>query len=128
MAGKRIDSNQNEIVGHLERFGIQVIRLSDVGRDRPDLIVCENEIWVFIEVKRPNGKISRGQVRWHATARGWSGIATDREEALNLARYPNAFALNRTEKRRLREWLDNHDDKQLSIDLFRLIVKGRVNP
>jgi len=66
----RKDANHNEIARAFERMGCDVLDLSGVGKDCPDLLVRVRAIdrWMLVEVKTPKGRIKPGQAafaeRW----------------------------------------------------------------
>ena len=70
MRAKRVDANHAEIKRAFERLGCDVLDLSGVGRDCPDLLVRVRAIdrWMLVEVKTPKGRIRPGQAafaeRW----------------------------------------------------------------
>lgn len=67
---KRVDANHQEIKRAFERMGCDVLDLSGVGKDCPDLLVRVRSIdrWILVEVKTPKGRLKPGQV---AFAQRW---------------------------------------------------------
>lgn len=70
MRAKRVDANHQEIKRAFERMGCDVLDLSGVGKDCPDLLVRVRAIdrWMLVEVKTAKGRIKPGQAafaeRW----------------------------------------------------------------
>ena len=66
----RVDDNQKDIVRALRAHGCSVESLAAVGRGVPDLLVGHAERNLLLEVKRPGGRLTKDQVRWHGA---WGG-------------------------------------------------------
>ena len=79
---KRVDANQPEIVQALRRVGASVHSLAGVGCGCPDLAVGYRGVTYLLEVKGCRGKLTPGQVEWHAEWRGQVAIVRSIDEAL----------------------------------------------
>ena len=95
--GNRTDANQADIIEELERLpGCQVIDLSAVGSDVPDLLVGFRRQWVLMEVKTANGELSPGQEEFKRDARGPVVVVRSPVEAVDAliratADYPKYY-------------------------------------
>lgn len=58
--GRRKDKNQNELVSVLQSMGVQVIDLSQVGDDVPDVLLICNGVLYFAEIKNPENWYGKG--------------------------------------------------------------------
>jgi hypothetical protein len=84
--GNRQDSNHDDCKLQLSMLpGSQVIDMSGMGDDFPDLILGLRAQWFFVEVKTASGRLSKGQKIFHATAVGPTAVVRDREDCLDLA-------------------------------------------
>lgn len=80
------DSNQNAIVAILREEGCQVYDASGVGDGFPDLVVCRNGETALVEVKGPNGKLTKGQREFFGWWKGDKYVVTNELEARAVAR------------------------------------------
>lgn len=65
----------------LERIGCMVYDAHRVG-EIPDLIVGYRGCTMLLEVKTPNGKMKRDQIKWHREWRGHSCVVRSPMEAI----------------------------------------------
>ena len=89
----RTDANQQEIVDALRSAGASVECLHAAGKGVPDLLVGYHgnrggSLYIthnlLMEVKMPDGKLNKRQVKWHAEWRGQVAVVRSVEEALAL--------------------------------------------
>ncbi len=62
------DAIEREVIDTVVRIGGTVIPLNI--RDGPDLVIGFRKVNFLIELKRPKGKLSKGQVGFHCMWRG----------------------------------------------------------
>lgn len=79
---KRVDANQAEIVDALRKVGATVQSLHEVGMSCPDLLVGFRGFNFLLEIKGKQGKLSPGQILWHALWRGQVSTVRTVDEAL----------------------------------------------
>ena len=80
------DANERAIVEALRWVGCAVQTLEQ-GKGCPDLLVCdETGRLVLMEVKQPGEKLTKAQVKWHATWPGKVYVVHTPEEALAAVR------------------------------------------
>jgi hypothetical protein len=63
--GKRKDKNQNELVSILNRMGVEVIDLSQVGDNVPDTLLLSAGVLSFAEIKNPKTWYGKGGLNDH---------------------------------------------------------------
>jgi hypothetical protein len=84
----KVDANQGAICDALRAKGAQVWSLASMGNGFPDLLVrvpgMGARAWFLLEVKRPGGKLTDSQVRWHANNPGVAQVVTSEAEAVAL--------------------------------------------
>jgi len=121
MRAKRTDSNQASIVKDLRELGFQVV-VTNLGDDYPDLMVGSKGTWTLIEIKKPDGDFTRGQLEFLADARGPIGYATDTGEAIGLI-YGDHLTLG--QRIHISQWLiKNPDQQSLSVKKLRKLVNA----
>ena len=81
---KRADANQAEIVEALREVGVSVLILSQVGGGCPDLLIGWQGKNHLIEVKAPNGDLSKRQKEFFDNWRGRTYIVRSVDEVLEL--------------------------------------------
>ncbi len=62
----RVDANQVEIVEAFRAHGCDVLHTHQLGKGAPDLFVAFSGIWLAIEVKAQQGKLTEAQERLYA--------------------------------------------------------------
>ena len=84
MNAKKIDSNQTEIVSWLRGIGALVYSTASLGKGFPD-IVCgyRGEIYLF-EIKTPEGKLTRDEVKFHEQWFGYVHVVRSISEVKNV--------------------------------------------
>lgn len=114
--GKKTDRSQQQIVKDLRASGIQVEILSE-GCNKPDLLCGYNGVWALIEIKESDGSVKRGQLKFLSEAKGSVGVATNYEDAYNMAVTQKGCLLER-EKKLIDQWLVTHEEKTISVKKF----------
>jgi hypothetical protein len=77
-----VDNTHVEIVKALRKIGAWVLSLAAIGNGCPDLLVAFRGVWILLEVKSPEGKLSAGQVAWHAAVPAPVFVVTSAAEAV----------------------------------------------
>ena len=114
---KRTDKSQADIVADLRKCGIHTL-VTNMGDDFPDIITGHKQ-WVLIEIKEPDGDVSRGQVRFIVDSSCPVGVAVGCDEAKALAVDPDAHAITHEQKNALAKWLVKHPyQESVSIKKF----------
>jgi hypothetical protein len=90
----KTDSNQNDVVNALRRFGASVQSLAATGKGVPDLLVGYRGINYLIEVKDGNKPpsarlLTEDQLRWHQNWLGLVHIVKSTDEALKILQDKN---------------------------------------
>ena len=118
---KRTDSNQASIVKDLRKAKFQVI-VTNMGDDFPDLIAAFASHWVMLEIKKPDGDFTRGQLQFLADAGAPVGFATDTNEAAKMI---TCGYLRPAQKAEIAVWLVKNPDQQtLSVKKLRKLVNA----
>jgi len=118
---KRTDKSQSAIVKQLRQRGAQVI-VTNFGNDFPDLLIGLAH-WSLVEIKEADGDLSRGQLQFLSDAKGRVGVATNFDDALEIAAGVGHLTL--LQKEAITKWLYlNHSQQSLSVrKFFKLIGK-----
>lgn len=117
---KRTDGNQAEIVSHLRSCGIQVI-VTNMGDDFPDLLCGSAAGWTLLEVKQPDGCLTRGQLAFISDSRGKVAVVTEKREA--STRLWSEDFITAKQRDLIAEWLiRNPDQEKLRVTKFRKII------
>ena len=124
MRAKRTDKSQAEIVRELRKRGVQVI-VTNFGNDFPDLLCGRHGQWFLIEIKEKDGDLSRGQLEFLAEANGYTGVATDADEAFYII---EAWGhLSRAKQVILSKWLIRNPSQQsLSVKKFTALMQIQI--
>ena len=77
----KVDSNQPEIVEAFRKMGCDVLHTHQLGKGYPDLFVAYSGIWLAIEVKGQQGKLTEAQETLYGTLRTRPRIVRDVTEA-----------------------------------------------
>ena len=85
LQGKR-DANEPENIAALEAVGATVEQIP-TGRGVPDLLVGYKGKCYLLEVKMPNGKLNKKQVKWHGNWKGQCCVVRNAQEALDAIGY-----------------------------------------
>jgi Holliday junction resolvase len=80
--GAKRDDNEVEIVNALRAIGASVAYLSSKGI--PDLLVCFKNKLYLMEVKKPKGKLTIDQIKFHDNWNGDIHIVRTAEEAIKI--------------------------------------------
>jgi len=121
MRAKRTDKNQADIVRDLRLAGVQVL-VTNFGDDFPDLLCGWRGKWTLLEIKKPDGDITRGQLEFARDAKGNIGIATTTDEACNVL-FGNT--LTSSQQTKIATWLiKNPDQQSLSVKKLRKLVNA----
>ena len=65
------DENHKEMLAAARSWGYGVVDLGRVGAGVPDTLISKGFFGVLVEIKKPKGKVSDRQKKWHAD---WVGI------------------------------------------------------
>ena len=89
MAGKRIDSNQPEIVAYLRKLGCHVAITSMVGKGFPDIVVSHLGVTVLVEIKDgakvPSArKLTIDEEKFKAAYQGYYAIVESTDDCIKL--------------------------------------------
>ena len=89
MAGKRIDSNQNEVVRTLRDLGCHVAITSMVGKGFPDIVVSHLGVTVLVEIKdgkKPPSerKLTKDEEKFKGAYQGWYQIVESADDCQKL--------------------------------------------
>lgn len=83
----RVDDNQAEIVETFRKAGFSVFDTSGIGRGFPDLILGRNSYTWLVEIKMPEGKLNKKQIKFHQEWKGCAiAIIRSVEEAVEFSR------------------------------------------
>jgi Holliday junction resolvase len=80
--GAKRDDNEVEIVNALRAIGASVAHLSSKGI--PDLLVSFKNKLYLIEVKKPKGKLTPDQIKFHENWKGEIHIVRTVQEAIEI--------------------------------------------
>lgn len=80
--GAKRDENELEIVNALRAIGASVAHLSSKGI--PDLLVCFRNKLYLMEVKKPKGKLTLDQIKFHENWKGEIHIVRTAHEAIEI--------------------------------------------
>jgi Holliday junction resolvase len=80
--GAKRDDNEVEIVNALRAIGASVAHLSSKGI--PDLLVCFRNKLYLMEVKKPKGKLTPDQIKFHENWNGDIYIVRTAQEAIEI--------------------------------------------
>ncbi len=64
MTAKRVDANQAAIVAALRECGAVVHDTHELGKGFPDILVGWRGAWHPMEVKMPDGRITKDEIAW----------------------------------------------------------------
>lgn len=118
---KKTDRSQPTIVKELRQRGTQVI-ITNFGNDFPDLLIGGGVNWSLVEIKEPDGDLSRGQLEFLANAQGRVGVATDIDTAFAIAH--GIGYLSVLQKDEIGKWLiRNPTQKSLSVRKFFKVIE-----
>jgi Holliday junction resolvase len=81
---RKTDCNHRQIVSALRKIGCKVMDLSRVGHGCPDLIAMLGYRLRFLECKRPGGKLTEDQKKWHADWHNHVCVVETPEEAIRV--------------------------------------------
>jgi hypothetical protein len=88
LRAKRVDNNQKEIIGALERIGCTVTDTSGAGHGFPDLVVGYRYRNYLLEIKSEARKhpknLTPAQRIFHGIWRGQVDIVTTAEQAIKI--------------------------------------------
>ena len=89
MAGKRIDANQNEIVGALRDLGCHVAITSSLGNGFPDIVVSNLGVTVLVEIKdgskSPSRRVlTKDEEKFRDDFQGWYQIVESTDDCIKL--------------------------------------------
>ena len=121
---KKVDRSQSGIVKALRKIGAQVI-VTNYGQDFPDLLCGYGGHWKLLEVKEPDGDVSRGQLEFIRDSTGYVQIVTNDNEAIN-AMFPGCEGFNRYEKNKITEWLIRNPNQETIRVQKLLTMIGRL--
>jgi len=80
--GAKRDENEVEIVHALRAVGASVAHLSSKGI--PDLLVSFRNKLYLMEVKKPKGKLTADQIKFHESWKGEIHIVRTAQEAIEI--------------------------------------------
>jgi len=80
--GAKRDDNEVEIVNALRAIGASVAHLSSKGI--PDLLVSFKNKLYLMEVKKPKGKLTIDQIKFHESWKGDIHIVRSAQEAIEI--------------------------------------------
>ena len=86
----RRDANHSEIVNALRGIGASVLDLADVGNGGPDIAVGLRGETFLLEIKTPQGKMTRDEMNFMAEWRGHYMIVRNVEQAIDAVTNPQA--------------------------------------
>lgn len=124
---KKTDGNQVEIVNALRKHGVQVV-ITNFGESFPDLLCGYGRSWSLLEVKQPDGDLSRGQLEWLSNAKGRVAVVTTPDEAVDAAinGIHSKHTLFLNSGFQLEQWLiKNPNQQSLRVSRFRRIINGK---
>jgi hypothetical protein len=121
---KSLDANHNDVKGHLEENGCEVIDCSAIG-GIVDLLVYypPKSLTTFLEVKIPGCRaaFTKPQLRWISGTRWPVRIVTDKHEALEFATTLKG-QLSEGHKHRLRVLADTTKAEQVRPDAVEKVL------
>jgi hypothetical protein len=100
----RKDKNQNEIVYVLDKLGLSVYDLSQVGGGMADIIVAYNGINFLFEIKTEKGRLNATQKEFHSKWQGSIAVIKSPYDAIAcLKLYFNSKRFDRLSDK----WIEN---------------------
>ena len=122
------DANHNSIIDDLKLYGVWVLDCARFGDGISDSITWFQNKTVFIEIKfGKKAEFKRSQLVFMSMCRAYVGYVKNFEEALNLARYPEQYALDQSRKDKIAGFLKRWDGKRILVSTFeKEIFKGTI--
>ena len=80
----RVDANHSEIVAAFRALGYDVLDLSRVGSNCPDILLGRNNLNVLVEIKTEKGKLKPGQMEFYTKWKGHTAVVRSLDDVERL--------------------------------------------